>query len=372
MYTALYLHIPFCKRRCGYCDFVTEAVAHDDPRMDEHLDTLTTEIRRASREGALGQLSTLYIGGGTPTYLGHKRLVELCYVLSLKINLENVKEYTLEANPESLTEAMVKDLFALGVNRLSLGVQSFVDEELAVLGRVHTAACAQSAFETARLRFENISIDLMCGIPGQTPQSWRYSLERALALAPEHLSIYPLQLEEDTPLWQAVHKGELAIAHEDEQAELLEQAAVLLTSHGYERYEVASYALPGKESLHNTSYWTGASYLGIGRGAASMRNNADGTRARWLYGEESEPELLSVKEAVAEDLMLAMRMSRGVSAEHVASAGQALPHAAACFAELCDLGLTELAESRYRPSEKGWLLGNELFSRIWALAEDDH
>ncbi|MCL2530486.1 MAG: radical SAM protein, partial [Coriobacteriia bacterium] len=201
-YESLYLHIPFCKKRCAYCDFTTEAVAQDDPVMDEYLAQLISEIRQATKKGELAQIRTIYLGGGTPTHLGHKRLVELAYLLSLNIKLEQVEEYTIEANPESLTEAIVNDLFALGVNRLSLGVQSFVDSELKTLGRIHDADRAKKAVADARGRFTNISLDLMCGIPGQTADSWQYSLEQALLQSPEHLSIYPLQLEEGTELAQ--------------------------------------------------------------------------------------------------------------------------------------------------------------------------
>lgn len=366
-YRSLYLHIPFCRKRCAYCDFVTEALPADDVKMDRYLNTLLLAFKRAARAGELAHVQTIYLGGGTPSYFGQKRLVELCYLISLTLPLEHIKEYTLEANPDSLTPALVKDLFALGVDRLSLGVQSFVDAELQTLGRIHDASAASQAFTQARERFENISLDLMCGIPGQTPESWEYSLLQALALDPEHLSIYPLQLEEHTPLALAIEAGELEEVSEDEQADFLEQAASVLCSAGYHRYEVASYAKEGRESLHNTTYWSGHSYLGLGTGAASMKNLPEGGRKRWLTDEEAE--LLIPKEAAAEDLMLAMRMSKGIAVEEVTVVESLLPHAGACFEELAGLGLVTYAEGRYLPTQKGWLLGNELFERIWALAE---
>ncbi|MDR2035398.1 MAG: coproporphyrinogen III oxidase family protein, partial [Coriobacteriales bacterium] len=275
--------------------------------------------------------------------------------------------YTLEANPESLTPAILKDLFALGANRLSLGVQSFVDTELAALGRVHDAPQAISAIQQARERFDNLSLDLICGIPGQTEATWTYSLEQALDLDPEHLSIYPLQIEEGTRLAQQIASGSLTAPQEDDLAVMMQRAETMLSAQGYHRYEVASYAKPGRESKHNSAYWSGIPYLGLGVGAASMINHDDGTRVRSKNGEE--PEFLSAKEALAEDLLLAMRMAKGVSEEQLVKAGSLLPQAQEVFRELQDLELVVLRDHRYQPTKKGWLLGNELYSRIWALAE---
>lgn len=366
MFEGLYLHIPFCKQRCAYCDFTTEALPQTSENMDFYLEDLIKEVRHHTRSGELGGIRTIYIGGGTPTHFGHKRLVELGYTLSLSIRLEQVEEYTLEANPESLNPKLVKDMFALGVDRLSLGVQSFVDDELQALGRAHTAARAEQAFNEARERFENISLDLMCGIPGQTPESWQHSLELALALGPEHLSIYPLQLEEGTPFHQAVTAGELEEPDEDLQAQMMQQAASVIKKAGYQRYEVASYAKPGKESRHNSSYWKGSPYLGLGTGASSMKNLDNGSRMRTRTGDA--PEILSPREALAEDLMLGMRMSAGITEQQLEQAAHLLPHAKDTFDELASLGLVTHAQRSYLPTEKGWLLGNELYLRIWELA----
>lgn len=166
-YEALYIHIPFCKSKCAYCDFASEAISADDPRIEAYIDELILSIRAASRADLLGDLKTVYIGGGTPTHIGNKQLSRLLYALSLSMHLTPEVECTLEVNPESLTEAMVKDLFALGVTRLSFGVQSFDDAVLATLGRAHDAEQARKAIERAQLRFENISLDLMCGLLGR-------------------------------------------------------------------------------------------------------------------------------------------------------------------------------------------------------------
>ncbi|MDR1713898.1 MAG: radical SAM family heme chaperone HemW [Coriobacteriales bacterium] len=355
-YKALYLHLPFCVRRCAYCDFDTEAVASDDPQMSVYVEQLILELRQASRNGQLSDISTIYIGGGTPSYLGHKLLISLVYAISTSLQLHPDSEFTVEANPESLAEPMVKDLYALGVNRLSLGVQSFNDQELQILGRSHTAQRAKDAITIAANRFENLSLDLICAIPGQSLASWQESLQRAVSCGPTHISVYPLTVEEGTPLASAVLSGQLVVPDEDIQAEMMLAAADYLTSQGFARYEVASYAQPGCQCQHNIAYWTGQSYLGLGRGAAGMLNLADGSRQRFLGGQLVEQ--LSAREAIAEDLMLGMRMSAGVAAPADKQALQVLD-------SLVADGLARLNAGRYQPTESGWLLGNELFSRIW-------
>ena len=181
-YRALYIHIPFCASRCIYCDFTTRAVSRDDARMDTYVEDLCLQIRRLAKEGEFAGLRTIYIGGGTPTHLGLGRLTQLIYTLSLSINFEQIEEFTVEANPESLTETMVRDIWALGVNRLSLGVQSFDDGILTLLGRAHDAAGAITAIEAAKTRFENISLDLMCGIPTQTDAIFEVTMENITSL----------------------------------------------------------------------------------------------------------------------------------------------------------------------------------------------
>ena len=198
-YRALYVHVPFCKRRCAYCDFATCAVPPDSPQLDSYVEEVIAAIRGASRSEQLGAIETVYFGGGTPTYLGNKRLSSLLYTLSLSMHLTPDVECTIEANPDSLSESMVKDMFALGATRISIGVQSFDDGLLSFLGRVHSSSQAKRAVELAQIRFDNVSIDLMCGLPGQTEEGFRKDLELALQLGVKHVSVYPLMVEEGTP-----------------------------------------------------------------------------------------------------------------------------------------------------------------------------
>lgn len=364
-YEALYLHIPFCKRRCGYCDFATSAVCHDSPALDDYTDFLVDEIRKASALGALSRIKTVYLGGGTPSYLGLRRLTKILYTLSLSMRLEPDVECTLEANPDSLTLPMVKDLYALGVTRISLGVQSFDDDELSLLGRVHDAEAARRAIATARERFEHVSIDLMCGLPGQTTDSFARSVNMALSSGVDHVSVYPLTIEEGTPFERRVDAGEFAYPDEDLSADMMALAAKACEAAGFHRYEVASYALPGGESRHNQAYWTGVPYLGLGRGAVGMKQSAT---SRIRYDQNGIIEQLDADQMVAENLMLGMRMSKGVSGDAVVEACLRTPDAWDVFESLVRDGFASYSDGRFRPTDKGWLLGNLMYGRILDLA----
>ena len=367
-YEALYIHIPFCKSKCLYCDFDSDAIPADDPAIEEHLDELILQIRGASRADLLGALDTVYIGGGTPTHIGNKQLSRLLYALSLSMHLTPEVECTLEVNPESLTEAMVKDLFALGVTRLSIGVQSFDDEVLKTIGRVHDAAQAKHAIELAQLRFENISVDLMCGLPGQTKESFLGSLKTAVDLGVVHISIYPLSIEEGTPLHALMERKSFEESEDDlaeYAAEMMLIAQEFLENKGFHCYEVASYARPGFECRHNKAYWTGKPYLGIGRAAVSMKQNFN-ERVRVLNGEIQER--LSRPEMLVEDLMLGMRMSRGVTKQFAHDVDDEVPGTLEAFTELIENGYVRETDERFEPTEKGWLYGNVLYGRILDLA----
>lgn len=366
-YRALYLHIPFCASRCGYCDFTTRACAADDRRMDEYVERLVLELRRKAKEGELAAIDTVYLGGGTPTHLGHGRLSSLLYALSLSMDLTREGlEFTVEANPESLDERLVKDIWALGANRLSLGVQSFDDEVLQRLGRPHTACEALDAVAAARERFQNVSLDLMCGIPGQSRESLEESLQQAVALGVPHISVYPLTIEPGTPFDRAVMAGLMDSVDDDAQADHMLLAQQVLQQAGYRRYEVASYALPGFECRHNEAYWTGVPYLGLGEAAATMTQNAE-RRMRVTDGRVTDD--LDRPRMEAEDLMLAMRMADGVSEERLAQAAEFLPDAPAAMESLVADGYAVREDGRWRPTEAGWLCGNDLYGRLFDLGE---
>lgn len=367
-YRALYLHIPFCVKRCNYCDFATQAIETDSPVIDEYIEQLVLQIRQKAKEGELGHIETIYIGGGTPSYIGLSRLSMLLYTLSLSLRLEPDVECSMEANPESVNEHLIRDIWALGVNRLSLGVQSFDDDILALLGRAHSAQDAERAIICAQERFDNVSIDLMAGIPGQSDESFKSSVERALDLGVSHISIYPLTIEQNTPFYQQLMRGKLADTDDDVQAHHMQIAERLLREHGFERYEVASYAKPGYECKHNCAYWTGVPYLGLGVSAATMTQN-DSRRMRIQDGQVTDD--LNRAQMFAEDIMLGMRMSAGVSDELVEQAARELPKLTETLSSLVRRGFIEHSSSAWKPTETGWLCGNELYGEILDLAPGD-
>lgn len=364
-YKALYIHIPFCKHRCAYCDFATCAIDRESPAIDEYIENLILEIRRKAKEGELAKVETVYLGGGTPSHIGPKRLSTLLYALGMSMNLTPDVEFSMEANPESLTPELVKDLYALGVNRLSIGVQSFDDGLLKTLDRVHDAKRAEEAVRMALERFENVSVDLMCGIPGQTPEMFLESLQKAVDLGVTHVSVYPLTVEDHTPLRNMIDAGELEDVNEEHEALMMGMAPNVLEAAGFHRYEVASYAKEGCECKHNIAYWTGVPYLGLGTSAVTMTQN-EARRMRIQDGEVQDD--LDRKQMCAEDLMMKMRMVRGVSEEEVRAAALLLPEVLNVFRGLVRDNLVERKDGRYMPTFGGWLLGNELYGRIYELA----
>lgn len=404
---ALYVHIPFCHARCAYCDFETKATCGSQllAQGDAYAQKLLRRLRAAARAGVLTHVETVYIGGGTPTVLG-ERLVDIVREIC---SLCSPVEFTCEANPESFTPGLATELVHAGVTRISLGVQSLDDEELALLGRIHSSAQAKRAVELARSCGFTASMDLICGLPGQTMASWKKTLDLACALEIDHISVYPLMIEDGTPLSRAIDAGKVSEPDEDLQADMMDRARCVLTSRGFERYEVASYARAGRECRHNIAYWTGKSYLGLGRSAASMFSSndfaacaklfdavgvpGDGSRIRVVQldddGASFDSEVLSSREAIAEDLMLGTRMSRGISYDLLRRAAAVIPTSRllGALTEAVDHGLLSLSDSWDAleaavagdasrcgpcsvPTRRGWLMGNQLYGLLWDLHED--
>ena len=364
-YKALYIHLPFCKHRCAYCDFTTRAISADSVEIDEYIDSLVLDIRRKAKEGELSSIETVYLGGGTPSYLGQKRLSKLLYALGVSMNLAPSVECSMEANPDSLTPELIRDIYALGVNRLSIGVQSFDDDLLRTLDRIHDSARAKQAILDARERFDNVSVDLMCGVPGQTPDMFQADVQTAVDLGISHVSVYPLTIEDHTPFRNMVDAGQMPDVNQDEQALMMSMAPNVLTPAGFHRYEVASYALDGFECKHNKAYWTGVPYLGLGVSAVTMTQNSS-RRMRVQDGQVQDD--LNARQMCAEDLMMKMRMTCGVSDDELKAAAVVLPECLDVFRSLVRDRLVERSDGRWKPTFGGWLLGNELYGRIYELA----
>ena len=358
----LYLHVPFCVSRCAYCGFYSQATCAGDARIAEYVACLRGLVARLGSAGMLRHVKTAYIGGGTPTLAG-ERLVELAREVSLQC--PELVEFTSEANPDSLSESLASGLRRAGITRVSLGVQSLSDTELRGLGRAHTSRQALEAAHVVKAAGLDLSCDLMCGIPGQTPASWRASLEGVLAAGADHVSCYPLSIEEGTPFDDAVLAGAMQLPDADLQADMMLEAARVLGEAGLQRYEVASYAKPGYECKHNISYWTGVPYLGLGRSAATMTQN-ETRRMRVTDGQVTDD--LNPAQMAAEDLMLGMRMTRGVSQASINRARPLLPRLDEAIAHLTQEGLAEMRDDRFVPTERGWLCGNELYGELFDLA----
>lgn len=397
---ALYVHVPFCRSKCAYCDFASSV--EDPSRYGAFVDAVLFEAGHWSHYDLLDDVVSVYFGGGTPTALGDE-LVRLLAGLRETAHIRAGAEITVETNPDTTDAALVEALVRSGSNRFSLGVQSFDDDVLRFLGRRHDAARAEEAAGVLRASGMPFSVDLMCGIPTQTVDSWRESLRRAIATGASHLSVYPLSVEQGTPLAELTDAGMLAEPDPDSAAEMMTIAEDVLLEAGFERYETANYARPGARARHNLVYWTGGAYLGLGPSAASMLpaeefarvSEAEGwtrprpaglglsaappqyARARFTQRRETlaylrqplsaidEVEYLDAAEAAREDIMLGIRLADGV-----ADAGVRAADLAQIFESLESDGLVERfavhGELRWRTTRQGWLLGNEVFGRIWS------
>ena len=271
----IYIHIPFCKRRCIYCDFFSTTQSEKKPAYIYAL-CQELDLRKDYLEGE--DIETIYLGGGTPSQLSQEELEEIFSTLYNIYKVKEDAEITLEANPDDLTPEYVHMLRSLPINRISMGIQTFQEETLKLLHRRHTARQAIEAFQRCReAGFQNISIDLMYGLPGETLDTWKQDLQQAIALRPEHISAYHLIYEEGTALWKLKEQHQVEEADEDLSVTLFRTLIDELTRAGYEHYEISNFCLPGLHSRHNSSYWTGKKYLGCGPSAHSF----NGTSRQW-------------------------------------------------------------------------------------------
>ena len=271
----VYLHVPFCTVRCGYCDFNTYTSGElRGARQDQYADTLLREVRLAERvlsnTGALRPARTVFFGGGTPTLLPPGDLARMLDGVRAAFGIAASAEVTVEANPDTVTDAVARDLAAAGVTRMSIGMQSAVPHVLAALDRTHQPANVRSALEAARRAGLDVSLDLIYGAPGESLEDWRASLEEAIALAPDHISAYALIVEDGTKLARQIRRGEVPAPDDDLQADMYELADDLLSAAGYQWYEVSNWARDDSQrSRHNLAYWQGADWWGFGPGAHS-------------------------------------------------------------------------------------------------------
>jgi oxygen-independent coproporphyrinogen-3 oxidase len=366
----LYLHIPFCSAICNYCNFNRGLLDADLKR--QYVEALEREIRQAS--GAFAA-DTVYFGGGTPSLLESAevgRLIEACVE---SFSLAPGTEITLETNPETVDAERLRAFRDAGVNRLSCGVQSFHDDELARLGRIHDARRAREALREARLAgFDNVSLDLMMWLPAQTTARWRENVEELIALGPDHASLYLLELYPNAPLKEDMARAGWSQAPDDDAADMYEWSMDRLERAGYRQYEISNVARAGSESRHNLKYWTDGEWLGFGCGAHSTRDgarwrNVSGTGAyvaRVQAGESpvAERRVMSPDERLQEALFMGLRLTEGVDLRALAARYGTDIHArwGASLEPYEAAGLVVRDERRLRLTRRGMLLSNEIVS----------
>ena len=357
----LYVHIPFCPKICPYCSFYKEA--SDRNKTQSFLDSILLDLDRRLREMPGCRLETIFFGGGTPSALSVKQLDFLLSGLDRRLDLSRLREWTLEMNPATVSLEKAQMLRDFGVNRVSMGVQSWDAEILRRLGRVHTAEQAERSYHILReAGFENLNLDLIFGVPGQSLETWQQTVKKTISLAPEHISAYCLTFEEDTEFFRRFQIGEL-VQNLEQDAEFYEFTMATLASAGYGQYEISNYAKPGYDCLHNLAYWFGRNYLGLGPSAFSTigerrwQNTPD--TSQYIEQLRSEIEPINFREHVsdrmrkAEAIAFGLRTAIGVSKLEIAL----------WPSELDDLrreGYIEEGNARVRLTAKGRMVADSI------------
>ncbi len=365
----IYIHIPFCASKCGYCDFYS--LSGCDHMMPDYQEALLAHLEESAPAIRNYEVDSIYFGGGTPSFYGADKIVEILDALKLNGNVRLDSEVTVEANPDSISAAALKLLRQEGVNRLSLGVQSADNDLLKLIGRRHNFQQAQRAVAEARKAgFENINLDLIYGLPSQTKADWATTLAKVVELHPEHISCYGLKLEPGTPMYQE-YKGSAILPDDDEQADMYSYAAEMLERYGYKHYEVSNFCAPGFESRHNLKYWDLDDYMGFGPGAHScvgnLRYSFVKDLKRYVTGVNrkvsivDEYEQVDTLERAVEYIMLGMRTSCGISEQdyrvRCQSDWRPILRVLKAFAEK---GWVQQTEDRWHFTVPGFLISNTL------------
>lgn len=368
----LYVHVPFCSSRCSYCDFATGLYQRE--LAETYVSALVTEIKSSHYQGE--HADTIYFGGGTPSLLTPAQLDRILATLHDHFAIDPASEITLEINPGSVNEEKLRAFRSVGINRASFGAQTFDDRELAKLGRSHSAADTLKTFhDLRRAGFDNVSFDLIAGLPGQTLDGWQRNIKQALDLRPEHLSFYLLEVHQGTPLAEHIRRGIQPEPDDDLAGVMYEWMLEQASEAGYEHYEISNLCQPGFHSRHNVKYWTGAPYYGFGCSSHSY----DGHALRWSnhrdvlkYVETIESGLspvvdeqqLSQTDVRAEALFLGMRLMRGIDLRRYRESFgvDLLDEHGADLDRFCKAGLLEFDGDLIRLTRNGALLSNEVFA----------
>ena len=379
---ALYVHIPFCPHKCFYCDFNSYVVESEDP-VWKYVYALEREMALTVAQHPPAEIRTIFIGGGTPTSLSPAQMEVVFEALHRHVpNRSAQLEMTMEANPGTLDRAKLQAMRAGGVNRISLGAQTFDERLLKEIGRIHSADDVTHSIEIARQEgFENLSIDLMFGLPGQTLAMVREAVERVLAFDLPHISLYGLKIEENTVFHSLYMRNQLVLPDEDTEVEMYRLIIEAMKQRGYEQYEVSNFAKPGFASRHNMAYWQNRAYYGVGAGAHGYMNgwrhvNVKGVQAYIDACAQGLPRLetyeVERKEAEEDFMMVGLRLLAGIRAQdYLAQFGE---HWTASFQtifdELCEKRLLERTASGYRLTDSGLFVGNEVFGRFVGAISD--
>lgn len=372
----MYIHIPFCHQICHYCDF--NKVFFKNQPVDEYIEAMGQELSIMRQEGiSFKDVETVFLGGGTPTSLSEKQLERLLEIIHEYVDVRSLKEFSTEANPDELTFGKLTVLKNGGVNRLSIGVQSFDAELLTKIGRTHSPGDAERVVGEARKAgFDNISIDLIYGLPGQTIAQWQDTLEQATALDLPHYSGYSLIVEPKTVFYNLMNKGKLPLPGEDIETEMFTMLIEHMQSHGRNRYEISNFAIPGQESIHNLIYWENATYAGIGAGAHGYINGTRysniGPIAKYIEKTAAgnrplqQTHLVTETEAMEEEMFLGLRKSNGVSRSLFQKKfGKSLENVyGETLQSLIKDGLVMQLDDTVKLTERGVYRGNDVFQQF--------
>ena len=380
----LYIHVPFCIKKCAYCDFLS-APAGEEERQ-RYVETMIKEIQGYRKKYQEYCVTTIFVGGGTPSVLSGEQIKEVFNALRASFVIDTQAEITIEVNPGTVTEEKVEAWMQAGVNRISIGLQSVNDEELQMLGRMHTYKDFLNTYHLLRDKgFNNLNIDLISAIPGQTLESWKKTLSTVAELEPEHISAYSLIVEEGTPFYSIYGEGgadgnleSMVQPLPDEETErfIYEETETILQKYGYDRYEISNYAKPGYACRHNEGYWRRVNYLGVGLGASSLIENQrfqnfstydaymDAIQNQKLFHEEVES--LSVTDEMEEFIFLGLRMMSGISREEFQKKFEKKIETVyeKQIQQLKKDGLIEFVENRIRLTKRGIDISNYVFEQF--------
>ena len=375
----IYIHVPFCRSKCQYCDFYS-LTCKDDKSIETYIRAICDHIKESGPLTPGYKVDTIYFGGGTPSFLGADALATILTTIRRVFDVDPNAEITMEANPDSLSDQLLRRVRAEGVNRISLGVQTDNDDLLKKLGRPHDYAQVVSAVQRVRKAgIKNLSLDLMYGLPGQTLLNWKDTLERVITLNPDHISCYALKVEENTPLYAC--KDILDIANDDVQAEMYLAGVEILRSHGFRQYEISNFARKGLYSRHNMKYWTGGEYLGFGPAASSDFGGRRFTIIRDLQGYVNgiktggaildEVDEVPLRERAGEYLMLRLRTISGINRyEYEHKFLLPFDEIEAALERSRTMGYAMRSEEgRWRLTPRGYLISNDIITDLLLIQD---